>query len=256
MNLFPPTFPNGAHCAVSLTYDDGLDSHFADVAPTLEAHGLRGTFNITLARDTVLNCLPEWRAVATRGHELGNHTLFHPCRSTPEKPMPWVGPYNLLDYTERRLREELAVANGMLHLLDGQTERTYANTCWHASYGSGAEERSMLPILAETFVAARGGLSQAPVDLANLNLWDLGSVHGDQHTFTQLRAEVEALAQRGGWIIYTFHCVGAGTHNLFIDWAEHRAFVEWLGQVQQRIWTAPMIAVVKALKNAGEFVFD
>jgi peptidoglycan/xylan/chitin deacetylase (PgdA/CDA1 family) len=248
MNIRTPTFPNGAHCAVSLTYDDGIASHFEDVGPTLEANGLRGTFNITIARDSVLNCLPEWRAMATRGHELGNHSLFHPCRSTPEDPKPWVGPYNLVDYTERRLREELDVANGFLTLIDGKTERTYSNTCWHDTFGSGAEARSMQPILAGTFLAARGRLTHTPVNLAHIDFWGLGSAAGDRRTFADLSAEVEALTKRGGWIIYTFHGVGEGTHNHFIHHPEHRQFIEWLGQSQAQIWTAPMIEVVRTLK--------
>ena len=102
--MLPLVFPNGAHAAVSLTYDDGLTSHFEDVAPTLERYGLRGTFNTPIARASVMQHAPAWRALAARGHELGNHSLFHPCISTPEEPRPFVGPYNLLDYDERRLR--------------------------------------------------------------------------------------------------------------------------------------------------------
>jgi peptidoglycan/xylan/chitin deacetylase (PgdA/CDA1 family) len=243
-----PTFPNGAHCAVSLTYDDGIASHFEDVGPTLEANGLRGTFNITIARASVMEHTAEWRAMAARGHELGNHSLFHPCRSTAETPRPWVGPYNLLDYDERRLREELQVASFALNLIDGQTERTYANTCWDTTIGSGAQERPMEPILADLFLAARGALTHRPVDLAHLDFMRLGSLHADQHSFDDLRAQVEAAIQSGGWLIYTMHGVGAGTHNLFIDHDQHRQFVEWLGQNQQRVWTATMIDVVRHLK--------
>ncbi len=247
----PPTFPNGAHCAVSLTYDDGLASHFEDVGPTLEACGLRGTFNITIARDSVLNHAAEWRALAARGHELGNHSLFHPCRSTPEAPMAWVGPYNLLDYNERRLREELAVASMTLNLIDGRSERTYANTCWHRTIGQGSEERPIEPILAELFIAARGTLTHAPVDLEHLDYLRLGSASADRRTFADLRTEMEAVLHSGGWQIYTMHGVGQGTHNIFIEYEEHRRFVEWLGQnqAQGRLWAAPMIDVVKFLKQ-------
>ena len=169
-----PTFPNGAHFAVSLTYDDGIPSHIEDVAPTLEVCGLRGTFNTPIARASVMERAGDWRDLAARGHELGNHSLFHPCRSTPEDPKPFVGPYNLVDYDERRLREELEVANFALHMIDGQTQRTYANTCWHRTYGSGAEERPMEPILAEYFLAARGVLNQGAVDLAHVGLDEPG----------------------------------------------------------------------------------
>jgi peptidoglycan/xylan/chitin deacetylase (PgdA/CDA1 family) len=237
-----PTFPNGARCALSLTYDDGLASHFEDVAPTLEACGLRGTFNITIARPSVMGHAAEWRGVAARGHELGNHTLFHPCRSTPENPLPFVGPYNLIDYTERRLREELEVASFVLNLIDGRSQRSYANTCWHRTYGP--EALAIEPVLKDYFVAARGVLNHRPVDLEHLDLMNLGSGSADKHSFAELRAEIEALEQAGGWMIYTMHGVGP-THNLFIDYEEHRQFVEWLGQNQGRFWTAPMIDVVK-----------
>jgi peptidoglycan/xylan/chitin deacetylase (PgdA/CDA1 family) len=243
-----PTFPNGAHCAVSLTYDDGIPSHIEDVAPTLEACGLRGTFNIPIARASVMERAGDWRALAARGHELGNHSLFHPCRSTPEDPKPFVGPYNLVDYDERRLREELQVANFALHMIDGLAMRTYANTCWHRTFGSGADEQPMEPILADYFLAARGALIEGPVDLSHPDWMNLGSVWGDRHTFAQLRDQIEDLLPAGGWIIYTFHGVGQGTHNLFIDHAEHRQFADWLGQNQSRIYTAPMIDIVKLLK--------
>ena len=243
------SFPNGARCAVSLTYDDGIRSHFEDVGPTLEAFGLRGTFNIPIAHSSVMQTVDAWRGMAARGHELGNHSLFHPCRSEPSEPMDWLDPaYNLVDYNERRLREELETASFVLELIDGHSQRTYANTCWHRTFGKGDQQQSMEPILADYFLAARGGLSNQPVDLANLDYMNLGSIHADQRTFTELRAQVEALAQSGGWIIYTMHGVGQDAHKLFIDYEEHRQFVEWLGQNQAAVWTAPMIDVVRFLK--------
>lgn len=252
MTLNPFVFPNGARCAVSLTYDDGLLSHMEDVAPTLERYGLRGTFNITVARPAVMQHVEAWRRVAACGHELGNHTLFHPCRSEPSAPMDWLDPaYNLLDYNERRLREELETASFVLKLIDGQDGRTYANTCFHNTIGSGDHLQPIEPILLDYFLAARGALSQRPIDLENINYMNLGSIHSDQRPFASLRAEVEALSQSGGWIIYTMHGVGLGTHGLFIDYEEHRQFVEWLGQNQNTIWTAPMIEVVRFLKNKG-----
>jgi peptidoglycan/xylan/chitin deacetylase (PgdA/CDA1 family) len=243
------TFPNAARAAVSLTYDDGIVSHFESVAPTLERYGLRGTFNITIARSSVLEHVPEWRTLAERGHELGNHSLFHPCRFSPKNPKAWVGPYNLEDYNERRLREELAVANCILELIDGQVDRTYANTCWDRIIGKGDEALPIEPILAEIFLAARGVLSHQPVDLVHTNWMNLGSACADRRTFVDLRDEVEALVQIGGWIIYTIHGVGDGTHCHFIKHEEHQQLVAWLSQNQDSVWTSPMIDVVRYLKQ-------
>jgi peptidoglycan/xylan/chitin deacetylase (PgdA/CDA1 family) len=247
--MTPLTFPNGSHTAVCLTYDDGIASHFEDVAPTLERFGLRGTFNTPIADSSVIGHVTEWREVAARGHELGNHSLFHPCRSTPTDLKPWLNPaYNLVDYNERRLREELEVANFALQMIDGQTQRTYANTCYHRTIGSGETEQPMEPILADYFLAARGALTHKPVDLEHIDWMNIGTAAGDRRTYADLRAEVEALTQTGGWIIYTFHGVGQGTHNHHILYQEHLQFAEWLGQNQSRIWTAPMIDVARYVK--------
>lgn len=62
---------------VSLTYDDGLDSHLDVVVPALEARGLSGTFYVTW--ENIAARAGEWRSVIAKGHELANHTMTHPC---------------------------------------------------------------------------------------------------------------------------------------------------------------------------------
>jgi hypothetical protein len=64
--------------------------------------------------------------------------------------------YNLANYSEKRFRDELELANWMLMQADGRTERTYANTCHHNSLDSCDEQESLEPILADYFIAGRG----------------------------------------------------------------------------------------------------
>jgi len=70
---------NGKKCAVALTYDDGLNVHLDKVIPVLDSAGFKGTFYLTGCREGVSRRIEDWRKAAARGHELGNHTLFHPC---------------------------------------------------------------------------------------------------------------------------------------------------------------------------------
>ena len=72
-------WPNGAKAAVCLTYDDGVDIHLDHAAPDLEAVNLRGTFYVPGHSRSLYERMDEWRALAARGHEIGNHTVFHPC---------------------------------------------------------------------------------------------------------------------------------------------------------------------------------
>ena len=62
-------WPKGRQGAVSLT------CHHQLVAPAWEAVGLRATF-YTPIRSTFMQETEAWRAVAAKGHELGNHSLL------------------------------------------------------------------------------------------------------------------------------------------------------------------------------------
>lgn len=63
--------------AVSLTYDDGLPSHLDVAVPALERRGLRGTFYVTW--ENIAARADDWAGLPARGHELGAHTVHHPC---------------------------------------------------------------------------------------------------------------------------------------------------------------------------------
>ena len=90
------TWPNGASVAVSLTYDDALDSQLDHAVPALETFGFKATFYVTVGSASVRDRLNEWRSLARSGHELGNHTIYHPCRaSLPDRD--WVEPQHDLD---------------------------------------------------------------------------------------------------------------------------------------------------------------
>ena len=41
-----PAWFGGRNCAVSLTFDDGMDSHLDVVVPALDARGMAGTFYV------------------------------------------------------------------------------------------------------------------------------------------------------------------------------------------------------------------
>jgi len=121
--------PAGEKMAVSLSYDDALDSQLDNAIPALNNHGLIATFYLTLASPTVRDLLGEWRAAATEGHELGNHAIYHPCSASPPD-RDWVADYYDIDkYVVEEIVHEATVANSFLHVIDGRTERTYTPPC-------------------------------------------------------------------------------------------------------------------------------
>jgi peptidoglycan-N-acetylglucosamine deacetylase len=72
--------------------------------------------------------MPDWRKAAKKGHELANHTLFHPC--VGGKGREWVKPdYDLRTYTVQRMVDEIKMTNVFLESLDGKKKRTFAFPC-------------------------------------------------------------------------------------------------------------------------------
>ncbi len=245
-------WPAGRKCAVSLTYDDGLPVHYEYVGPSLVEAGLRGTFNV-IGRSDLLHHPEQWRRLAQNGHELANHTLFHPCRRGPD--YTWLEEcYDLSDYTPERLRAELEIANLVLYLLDGKRERTYGNTCCDTTIGRGDQEMSMDDILAELFVAARGPFNRQIANVKRgINLMQVGHFSGDKQDSgpEDLQTTIERAAEIGGWAVFMIHGVGEGTHSLYMEKSAHAKLVAWLAANKERIWTAPFIQVARYVKAHG-----
>jgi sialate O-acetylesterase len=248
----PFRWPAGQQGAVTLSYDDAITSHFQSVAPQLTKAGLRGTFYIQIASPGFSRHTDQWRKVAQAGHELGNHTLFHPCRKDRPGQHAWLSDdYNLSNYTPDRWLAEMRIANLVLHLIDGKTKRTFGNTCCDNAVGPLDNQTSLEELIPQLFVGARGEFISQSIDPTHANLNALGHYSGDGKSFEQLRDEIEAAVREGKWIFYMFHGVGKGTHSLYVEAEEHRKLVEYLSANKDRIWTAPAVEVATHLKTFG-----
>src|SRR4051812_19485854 len=111
----PMTWPAGKTAAIVLTYDDALHSQLQFVLPQLAETGFKGTFFLEGANVTPAD-MRLWREVQRGGHELGNHSLFHPC---PRSMLPDRTHYYAEDYDAKRLLDELALMNDILFGIDG-----------------------------------------------------------------------------------------------------------------------------------------
>ena len=243
-------WPAGQQGAVTLSYDDAIPAHFELVAPQLEKAGLRGTFYIQGDSAGFRQHTDRWRRVAQAGHELGNHSLHHPCRKDQPGQHTWLSDdYNLSNYTPQRWLAEMRMANLILYLVDGKTERTFGNTCCDNYVGPLDNRTCLEALIPQLFVGGRGEYVSKPIDPANMKFANFGHYSGDGKSFEQLRDEIEAAVRDGKWIFYMFHGVGKGTHSLYIEAQEHAQLVAYLGANKERIWTAPAVDVTRYLKD-------
>jgi sialate O-acetylesterase len=233
-------WPGGAKAAVCLTYDDGLDCHLDVAAPALEAHGFRGTFYATGNSPSLYHRLEEWRGMAARGHELGNHTLFHPCHA---EGYDWVKPeYDLDRYTPAQLISELQTANSLLKAVDGLEERTFAYTCTHTTIAG----ISFVDSIRRMFPAARGG-GALPENMRQIDLHDVPSWGVVDPTGDELIAYVDQALEHGTVGVFMFHSVGGGYLNVSAE--AHDQLLEYLDRNRDRIWTDTFLNVMRYVKG-------
>jgi peptidoglycan/xylan/chitin deacetylase (PgdA/CDA1 family) len=232
-------WPNGARAAVSLAYDDALDSQLDNAIPALDKAGLKGSFYLTLSNPAVKRRMAEWRAASARGHELGNHTLFHQC-SAAAPGHEWVTPDVDLDTTSAaRLVAQIRLGNTLLQAIDGKTERTFTVPCGDLK----AAGENYLALIKPDFVAIKSGGGAVVADMAALDPWSVGVTTPTEVTGAQLIALVQQAAQAGTMINFTFH--GIGGDYIATSKQAHEELVQYLAAHRDVYWTDTFMAIMK-----------
>jgi len=228
----PFAWPEGRRAAVSLAYDDALDSQLDTAIPALDAHGLKGSFYLTLSADAMRMRMDDWRAAARNGHELGNHSLFHQCAAS--KPgRDWVPPQRDLEATTTlQMQEQVRLASTMLQAIDGDTTRTFTVPCGDTA----ARDGDYVTGLAADFVAIKVMGGAVVPDMRTLDPHAVPveapvGVDGDA-----LIAWAEEAARRGTMVNFTFH--GIGGDHLAISGEAHAQLLAHLAAHRDVYWTA------------------
>jgi peptidoglycan-N-acetylglucosamine deacetylase len=233
----------GKKCAVVLTYDDGLNVHQTNALPALDSLGLKASFYISDYFGGLQAQIPKWRSAAAKGHELGNHTLHHPCDgSLPGRDFV-KAEYDLSKYTVQRMTDEIRSMNTLLNAIDGKTKRTFAYPCGDLK----VKDTAYIDRMKNEFVAARGVHMAIPtaekVDLYNVNCYVVNGQTGEE-----LIEQVKGAEAKGGLLVFLFHGVG-GEHGLNVSLEAHRQLLHYLKVREKHIWIAPMLEVAEFIKS-------
>ena len=147
-------WPPGVRTAVSLTFDDALDSQLAVAVPLLEAYGVRATFYVNPGPGSRFErAIDRWEAVHQQGHELANHTLRHPC----SRAHPFVEPAQALErWGLAEIEADVVAASARLReLVPGIGRFSFAYPCGESFVGEGPRQQSYEPVIARHFTVAR-----------------------------------------------------------------------------------------------------
>ncbi|RYY18896.1 MAG: chitooligosaccharide deacetylase [Chitinophagaceae bacterium] len=231
----------GKKTAVVLTYDDALNVHLDKVIPLLDSLKLRGSFYLSGYFPGCRDRIKDWRKAAEVGHELGNHTMFHPCLGDgPGRD--WVkGERKMENYSIQRMSEEIKMNNILLSAIDGKTKRTFAYPCGDTRI----HDTAYLDM--KDFVAARGTKPKS-VDIAQIDLSDISCTSIMNQSGTQLINQVKRAITDGDLLVFLFHGVG-GEHAINVSEEAHRELVYFLKQHENEILILPMVEIAEHIEN-------
>jgi peptidoglycan/xylan/chitin deacetylase (PgdA/CDA1 family) len=237
----PFAWPDGKRVAVSLTFDDARASQVEGGTALLDRFGVKATFYVVPS--AVEKKLEGWKRAAASGHEIGNHSLNHPCSGN----FPWSRSKALEDYTLDQMRRELTDANRRIGELLGVTAESFAYPCGQTFVGRGSGTQSYVPIAANLFVTSRGWLDEAPNDPSYVDFAQLTGIESDGKDFEQIVAIVEAARQTGAWVVLAGHDMGTGgTQTTRLAMLER--LCAYAGDAANGVWMAPVGTVARYVR--------
>jgi peptidoglycan/xylan/chitin deacetylase (PgdA/CDA1 family) len=237
-------WPKGAKAAISLSYDDALNSQLDHAIPTLDKYGLKGTFYLQMNSSAIDKRLPEWRAAAKNGHELANHTIFHQC-SKSQPGRDWVDAGRDLDkLSVAQMKDQVLVTNTMLYAIDGQRERTFTAPCLDKLAGG----QNYIDAVKSEFVGIKSeGGSGVAEDMSKFDPYAVSVHFPNNSTAQQLIDIAKQAAEKGTIANYTFH--GVGGDHLAVTAEVHEEFIKYLAAHKDIYYVDTFINEMKYVKT-------
>jgi peptidoglycan/xylan/chitin deacetylase (PgdA/CDA1 family) len=195
-------WPEGKRAAVSLSFDDGRASQVDKGLDVIDPTGVKVTFFVN--PPAVKKRLEGWKRAVASGHEIGSHSVSHPCTGN----FPWSRQNALEDYTLERMSRQLDDANAQIQELLGVHAVTFAYPCGQKFVGRGSETKSYVPLIGEKFLVGRGYMDEYDNDPRFCDLAEAGGIPFDDMDYIDMVKKIDQAAEHGGWIIFAGHDIG------------------------------------------------
>ena len=236
-------WPNGKKAALSLSFDDARFSNVDVGVELFKKHNAQVTFYVL--PNEMKERMEGWKQAVADGHEIGNHTLYHPCSGN----FAWSRSKALETYNLASMRKELLEANLLIKELLGVEAVSFAYTCGQTFVGRGAETQSMVPLIDELFVSGRGWLNEASNDPHFVDLSQIQGIEMDGKDFEkEIKPLLDEAVENGKWVVLAGHEIGEGGFQT----TQVSMLEELLAYVQQPnsdIWMAPVGTVTTYVKH-------
>lgn len=211
--------------AMTPAFDDARACNYEIIAPALEKHGFRGTFNLNTG--AVGSNWKPYVDMAARGHELGNHTRSH--RNLDQ-----------LSLDEARVEIE----RGRQDLLDNVPSMRDVVTF---TYPEGGSNPGVRAIALEKHLSARGYWGWNPSSPQDYSMIMGRSYAG----LDQIEQDVLQAIVLRAWLVAYFHVVGPGG----MPEEEFGNYLNYVAAWKDSLWVAPQGEIAKyTLERDGSTV--
>ncbi|MBE0652350.1 MAG: glycoside hydrolase family 3 C-terminal domain-containing protein, partial [Bacteroidales bacterium] len=222
-------WPDGKKMGLSLTFDDARLSQVDKGIPLLDKYGVKATFYVSPVNMT--GRLDGWKKALSSGHDIGNHSLLHPCTIN----YGWPQEAALENYNLNRMSLELDSASSIIENTLGIKPSSFAYPCGQSFVGKGLYTKSYIPLVASKFETGRLWLSEGPNDPTNCDMSQLTGMELDGKSFDQIKKLIESARNQGGWLVLAGHEMNdSGNQTSLLSTIE--ALCEYASDPANGIW--------------------
>lgn len=239
-------WPEGKKMGLSLTFDDARLSQADTGIALLDKYGVKATFY--LSPDNMMKRLEAWKKAVRHGHDIGNHSLHHPCTGN----FAWSKDNALENYTLERMSGELDSASILIKKMLGIQPVSFAYPCGQTFVGRGNKTRSYVPLISMKFETGRGWLSEGPNDPAFCDMSQLTGMELDGKSFEQALSLIEEAKSKGLWLIFAGHEMNkGGSQTSLLSTIE--AICKYASDPANGIWIDNMHTIAAYVKGKRKF---
>ena len=235
-------WPNGKRVAVSLSFDDARASQINVGLDMINPTGVKVTFFVTTGSDAFRPKIDSWKRALDSGHEIGNHTVNHPCTGN----FPWSFHNALENYTLEQMSQQLDDSNATIQQLLGVRAVTFAYPCGQKFVGRGPEMKSYVPLIGQKFMVGRGYMDEYYNDPVFCDLAQASGTAFDDTDYIDMVKHISKAAEQGGWVIFVGHDIGQKAFQV-TDTIALAALCKYMQDPANGVW-------VDTVKNIGEYV--
>lgn len=227
------SWPQDKEAAISLSFDDGRYSQVEGGTAFLDSLHTKATFYVIPS--AVEERLEGRKNAVASGHEIGNHSLYHPCSGN----FVWSRMHALENYTPDSMRAELTKANDLIQKLLGVKPIVFAYPCGQKFVGRGINTKSYVPLIAEMFITGRGFMEEIANDPIFTDFAQITGIEMDGKDFEQILPLLLEARKNGHWVVLAGHEMGEGgvqTTRLTML----RKLIAYAQEPGNKLWIAPV----------------